>query len=77
MEQDPKDVEIAKLKARIDSLELMQKSLRDTHFKSTQQETEAKVRSILENVVDGIITIDEHGTIQSVNPSATRIFSYR
>jgi PAS domain S-box-containing protein len=73
---DPKDEEIIRLKARIESLELMLTSLRDTTFKNTLQETEAKMKSILENVVDGIITIDEMGTIQSVNPSATRIFCY-
>ncbi|WP_398313498.1 PAS domain S-box protein [Zoogloea sp.] len=33
-------------------------------------------RSILENVLDGIITIDASGIIHSMNPEAARIFGY-
>lgn len=38
--------------------------------------SEARNRGILENVVDGIATIDEHGIIQTFNPAAERIFGY-
>ena len=37
---------------------------------------EAHHRAILETVIDGIITIDARGVIQSFNPAATRIFGY-
>jgi PAS domain S-box-containing protein len=37
---------------------------------------EQQVRSVVNNVVDGIITIDSRGTIKSVNPAAERIFQY-
>jgi PAS domain S-box-containing protein len=38
--------------------------------------TEERIRSILNNVIDGIITIDERGLVQTMNPAAERIFGY-
>ncbi len=40
------------------------------------QESEARVRAILENVVDGIITVDSTGRIQMSNPAMTSLFGY-
>ena len=37
---------------------------------------EDRYRSVVDNVVDGIITIDAKGTINSFNPAAERIFGY-
>ena len=37
---------------------------------------EARLRAILESAVDGIITIDSSGIIQSFNPAAERLFGY-
>jgi PAS domain S-box-containing protein len=37
---------------------------------------QSKSQAILENVVDGIITIDEKGLIRSFNPASERIFGY-
>ncbi|MEM7394811.1 MAG: PAS domain S-box protein [Verrucomicrobiota bacterium] len=40
------------------------------------QDREARMRSILETTVDGIITIDERGIVQSFNPAAETLFGY-
>lgn len=39
-------------------------------------ESENRMRAIVNTVVDGIITIDDQGTIESLNPAAARVFSY-
>ncbi|WP_158502088.1 PAS domain S-box protein [Vitiosangium sp. GDMCC 1.1324] len=38
--------------------------------------TTQRLQAILETAVDGIITIDEQGGIQSINPATVRIFGY-
>src|SRR5918992_3204099 len=39
-------------------------------------ETEERMRSVVNHVVDGIITMDEHGTVTTYNPAAERTFGY-
>jgi len=38
------------------------------------RDNEMRMRAVLDNVVDGIITIDEHGSIEAYNPATERIF---
>jgi PAS domain S-box-containing protein len=40
------------------------------------EESANRTRAIVNTVVDGIITIDDQGTIENLNPAAARIFGY-
>ncbi len=42
----------------------------------TLRRSEAEIRAVLDTVVDGIVTINEKGIVQSFNPAAARIFGY-
>jgi PAS domain S-box-containing protein len=43
---------------------------------TTLQEDGVRLRAVIETAVDGIITIDEHGTVESFNAAAEQLFGY-
>ena len=40
------------------------------------QESEKRMRSVLDNVSDGLATIDQNGVIESANPAVSKLFGY-
>ena len=66
---------ITEVASLADDLETMRQNLVSHTNKLVSRE--AHLRAIMENVGDGIITIDETGLIKTFNTSAERMFGYR
>lgn len=42
----------------------------------SQQETLLRLKAIIDTAIDGIITIDERGSVESINPAGAKMFGY-
>ena len=75
------DVLRAKVSAFVDLFvqsQELQRSLESiTTLNAALRDSEARALAVLQNVADGIVTLDEGGLIESFNRSAQRLFGYR
>jgi len=55
------------------SVQLLRRTLRQRQALS---DSAARINTIMDNVIDGIVTVDENGRIESINPPAARMFKY-
>ena len=54
----------------------MHPGIRPNPHRLLSEERETRVRAVMNSVAEGIVTLDQHGTIESINPAAERIFGY-
>jgi len=75
------DVLRAKVSAFVDLFLQSQKLRRSlesiTTLNAALRDSEGRALAVLQNVADGIVTVDDGGHIESFNPAAQRLFGYR
>jgi PAS domain S-box-containing protein len=58
-------------------LRIRKEMLNRSHLDDQLHDTATRISAILESVADGIITMDQYGMVQTLNPAAVRIFGYQ
>ena len=66
----------AELIARLRALGSKRPAADKTPAAPALNDSEAQLRAVLQTAVEGIITIDEHGLVESLNPAAERMFGF-
>ncbi len=51
-------------------------AIEQRHGEEIIRNSEARIRAVFDNVIDGIVTIDEKGTVETFNPAAERLFGF-
>lgn len=68
---------ISELELRKNVLELKRTMSDQEKTEQALRESRARSESIISNMINGLITVDEQTIIESVNPAAVRIFGYQ
>jgi two-component system, LuxR family, sensor kinase FixL len=69
-------IELGVTETIVDGVSIFVGVIRDITERHTAQKLSSELAGVAEVVVDALVVIDEHGTIQSWNPAASRIFGY-
>lgn len=75
----PREITGAQLNALRDLADTVQDELARAHLQQVLQklvDQEAYLGTVLDTVNEGILAVDEHGIIQTLNPATTAIFGY-
>jgi PAS domain S-box-containing protein len=74
--REPRDFTDDELNFLVSVANILSSAIDRDESEQALRDSEARISAVLETAVDGIITIDERGAIQTVNAAVERIFGY-